>query len=257
MRIRFLSIPALLALVCAAACAQTFEVTSIHASEPGLRTGNFHTDPGTFSIHNMTLRSCIEWAYGLSPLQISGPAWLGELRFDINAKAVDHNADDDQLRLMVRAMLADRFGLGVHHEQKEQQVFALTIAKNGPKFHPKGTKDASRFAESATEGAAEFSEDKTGAMAEHVTMSDVANKVSELVNRIVIDRTGLTGRYDFRLDLTPYMTVDTSGQDGAKADIMSILFAGFNDQLGLRLEAGKESVELLVVDAVNKTPTEN
>ena len=62
-------------------------------------------------------------------------------------------------------------------------------------------------------------------------MGDVANKVSELVSRIVIDKTGLTGRYDFRLDLTPYMTPDT---DGAKADIMSILFAGFNDQLGLK-----------------------
>ncbi len=94
-------------------------------------------------------------------------------------------------------------------------------------------------------------------MADHVTLSDVANKVSELVNRIVIDKTGLTGRYDFRLDLTPYMTVDTDGKDGAKADIMSILFAGFNDQLGLKLEVGKESADLLVIDAINKTPTEN
>jgi uncharacterized protein (TIGR03435 family) len=205
----------------------------------------------------MTLRFCIEWAYDIRPLQITGPAWLSDARFDINARAADHNADDDQLRLMVRAMLADRFGLKVHHEKKEQQTFALTVAKNGPKFHPTGTKDGSRFTESATDGATGFSEDKTGAMAEHVTMGDVANKVSELVNRIVIDKTGLTGHYDFRLDLTPYMTPDTDGKDGAKADIMSILFAGFNDQLGLKLEAGKESVDLLVVDSINRTPTEN
>ena len=231
-----------------------FEVASNHASEPGLRTGNVHTDADNFIIHNMTLHFCIEWAYGVSPLQVEGPAWINEVRFDINAKAADHHADDDQLRLMVRTMLADRFGLKVHHEQKEQQVFALTVAKNRPKFHPQGTKDASRFTESATDGATGFSEDKGGALAEHVTMGDVANKVSELVSRIVIDKTGLTGRYDFRLDLTPYMTPET---DGAKADIMSILFAGFNDQLGLKLEAGKESVDLLVVDAVNKTPTEN
>ncbi len=205
----------------------------------------------------MTLHFCIEWAYDMRPLQITGPEWLSDVRFDINAKAGDHNADDDQLRLMVRTMLADRFGLQVHHEQKEQQVFALTAAKNGPKFHPTGTKDASRFTESATDGTTGFSEDKTGAMADHVTMGDVANKVSELVNRIVIDKTRLTGRYDFRLDLTPYMTVDTDGKDGAKPDIMSILFAGFNDQLGLKLEAGKESVDLLVVDSINRTPTEN
>ena len=257
MRIHFLLLPALLAFVCSAMCAQSFEVVSIHASEPGLRTGNVHTDPGIFSIHNMTLHFCIEWAYDVRPLQITGPAWLNEVRFDINAKTADNNADDDQLRLMVRAMLADRFGLKVHHEQKEQQVFALTVAKGGPKFHATGTKDASRFTESATDGATGFSEDKTGAMADHVTMGDVANKVSELVSRIVIDKTGLTGRYDFRLDLTPFMTADTDSKDGAKPDMMSILFAGFNDQLGLKLEAGKESVDLLVVDAVNKTPTEN
>ena len=170
MRIHFLSTPTLLAVLCSAACAQSFEVVSTHASEPGLRTGNIHTDPGIFSIHNVTLHSCIEWAYGLRPLQITGPAWLSEERFDINAKAVDHNADDDQLRLMVRAMLADRFGLRAHHEQKEQQVFALTIAKNGPKFHATGTKDASKFVVSATDGASGFSEDKTGALAEHVSM---------------------------------------------------------------------------------------
>jgi uncharacterized protein (TIGR03435 family) len=250
----FLSLPALLAFACSVACAQSFEVVSIHASEPGLRSGNVHTDAGIFSMHNMTLHFCIEWAYDVRPLQITGPAWLNEVRFDINAKAADHKADDHQLRLMVRTMLAGRFGLRVHHEQKEQQVFALTVAKNGPKLHPTGTKDASRFTESAADGSTSFSEDKTGAMADHVTMGDVANKVSELVNRIVIDKTGLTGRYDFRLDLTPYMTPDT---DGAKPDIMSILFAGFNDQLGLKLEAGRESVDLLVIDSLNKTPTEN
>lgn len=254
---RLLLTPALLAFAWSAGCAQSFEVASIHASEPGLPTGNFHTGSGTFSFHNMTLRSCIEWAYGLRPLQIAGPAWLNEARFDINAKAADRNADDDQLRLMVRAMLADRFGFRAHHEEKEQQVFELTIAKNGPKFHAAGIKDASRFNESADDGASGFSEDKTGALATHVTMAEVANKISELLDRIVIDKTGLTGRYDFRLDLTPYMTPDADGKNGTKADIMSILFAGFNDQLGLKLEAGRETVDLLIVDSVNRTPTEN
>ena len=140
-----------------------------------------------------------------------------------------------------------------HRQQKEQQIFTLTVAKNGPKFHSTGAKDASRFTESTTGGASGFSEDKGGALADNVTMGEVANKVSELVNRIVIDKTGLTRRYDFRLDLTPYLTPDTDG----KADIMSVIFAGFNDQLGLKLEAGKESVDLLVVDSINRMPTEN
>ena len=88
-------------------------------------------------------------------------------------------------------------------------------------------------------------------------MAEVANKISELLDRIVIDKTGLTGRYDFRLDLTPYMTPDADGKNGTKADIMSILFAGFNDQLGLKLEAGRETVDLLIVDSIDQTPTEN
>jgi uncharacterized protein (TIGR03435 family) len=183
--------------------------------------------------------------------------WLNDVRFDINARAVDRKADDDEIRVMVRALLADRFGMKTHQEQKEQQVYSLTVAKNGPKFHPTGTKDASRFVESTTDGSSGFSEDKTGAIAERVRMPQVADKISQLLSRIVIDKTGLTGHYDFRLDLAPYMATDPDGKEGGKADIMSILFAGFNDQLGLKLEAGKQTVDLLVVDSINKTATEN
>ncbi len=97
----------------------------------------------------------------------------------------------------------------------------------------------------------------TGAIAERVSMDEVSDKISRLLDRNVFDKTGLNGRYDFRLDLTPYLTADADGRDGAKADIMSVLFAGFNEQLGLRLEPGKEVVDLVVVDSVNRTPTEN
>ncbi len=157
------------------------------------------------------------------------------------ARTDDHSADDDKLRLMLQTLLADRFGLRVHREQKEQQVYSLTVARNGPKLR-----------ESHTEGQSRFREDKGGAIGEHVSMEETADKISELLDRRVINRTGLKGRYDFRVDVTPYMT----GAEG-KPDIMSILFAGFNEQLGLKLEPGKEIVELLVIDSVNKTPTEN
>lgn len=252
------SLPILLALVCSTTWGQqTFEVASIHVSDPGLTSANFHTDPGVFSIHNITLRNCIEWAYGIKPLQLIGPGWINDARFDILARAEDHNADDDRLRLMVQTLLADRFGMKVHHEQKEQQIYSLTVAKNGPKFHATGTKDGSKFLESTTEGPSNFSEDKTGALGDRVSIDELGDKISHLLDRMVIDRTGLKGRYDLRIDLLPYMNAASDGKDGPRSDIMSVLFAGFNEQLGLKLEPGKEVVDLVVIDSVNKTPTEN
>lgn len=253
-----------LAIACSAISAQSsapalsFEVASIHTSEPGQPIANFHTSPGVFTVRNVTLRNCIEWAYSVKPLQLTGPDWLSDVRFDITARAEDSAADDDKLRLMLQTLLADRFGLKIHHEKKEQQVYALTLTKNGPKFHQPGTKDPSKFLDSTTEGPSGFSEDKTGAMGERVSTAEIADQVSQLLDRIVIDRTGLTGRYDFRIDLSPYMNAAAAdGNNGPRSDVMSVLFSGFNDQLGLKLEPGKDTVNLVVIDSVNKTPTEN
>jgi uncharacterized protein (TIGR03435 family) len=257
-----ISLPVLLTSACLAVWAQapdrpSFEVASIHAAEPGLRTEVIGTDPGAFGMHNITLRRCIEWAYELNPNQLTGPAWLSDARFDITARAEDRSANEDKLHLMLQTMLADRFGLKVHRDRKEQQVFALTVARDGLKLHAAGAKDASKLLEATTEGPNSFHEDKTGAMAERVSMADIARKVSELLSRVVTDRTGLTGRYDLRLDLTPYMVAAADGGEGSGVDMASVLFTGFQEQLGLKLESGKDMVDLLVVDAVSKVPTDN
>ncbi len=230
-----------------------FEAASVHISQPGQPSAEFHTRPGYLMVRNYPLHACIEWAYNLRPLQIEGPAWLSDERIDIDARSENHHADDDELRPMLQALLADRFGLKAHESKKEQLVYLLTLGKEGPKFHPQGTSDGSSFNPSPGNGPSGFSDDRTGAMAHHVSMSALADKLSELLNRIVIDKTGLEGNYDFRIDVTPYLA---TGGDG-KPDIMSIIFAGLNDQLGLKVDAGRESVELLTIDAVNKTPTEN
>ncbi|HVW10087.1 MAG TPA: TIGR03435 family protein [Bryobacteraceae bacterium] len=247
--------PLLVLLSCAPAFAQSqrFEAVSIHLSEPGQRSSEFHTRPGFLMVRNFSLHGCIEWAYNLRPLQIEGPAWLRDESIDIDARAENHQADDDDIRLMLQSLLADRFGLKARKSKKEQQVFLLTLGKDGPKFHAQGTADGSSFNPSPGDGPSGFSEDKTGAMAHHVSMYALADKLSELLNRIVIDRTGLEGNYDLRIDVTPYLAM---GGDG-KPDIMSIIFAGLNDQLGLTVEAGRELVELLTIDSINKTPTAN
>lgn len=245
----FISLP----IVAQPSAPPRFEAASIHISEPGQRISEFHSRPGSLLIRNYTLHSCIEWAYNLRPLQVEGPAWLSDVRVDIDARAENRQADDDELRLLLRTLLAGRFGIKAHLARKEQQVYLLTVGKDGPIFHANGSRDGSAFNRSLDSGPSGFSEDKTGAMAQRVTMYQLANKLSERLNRIMIDKTGLEGNYDLRIDITPYLT---AGGDGPP-DVMSIIFAGLNDQLGLKVEAGREAVGLLTIDSINKTPTDN
>jgi uncharacterized protein (TIGR03435 family) len=84
-----------------------------------------------FRSRNYTLHSCIEWAYNLRRLQVEGLVWLSEVRIDINARAENRQADDDEFRLMLRTLLADRFGMNTHLVRKEQQVYVLTVGKDG------------------------------------------------------------------------------------------------------------------------------
>jgi uncharacterized protein (TIGR03435 family) len=147
---------------------------------------------------------------------------------------------------MLRTLLADRFGLKVHRESKEMQVYALTLAKGGQKFH-----------ESAANGEAAFTNEGNGALiASHVSMSELASKISEPLGRPVIDATGLKGRYDIRIDVTAYRTENENGK-GAQLDMMSILFNALQAQLGVKLEGRRETVDILTVDHAEKTPSEN
>ncbi len=249
----------LVVAVCTGA-GESFEVASISPSAPDQTREVIGTDPGSFMMSNVTLRRCIEWAYELPmPLQLTGPDWLNDVRFDISARAADRRADDDRLHAMLRSLLAERFGLEAHHERKEQRVYEMTLAKGGLKLHSPGGRDLSMLAESTTEGPSEFKEDKASGSvnARHVSMADLSRTVSRLLGAIVIDRTGVGGRFEFRLDLRPYIGQTSDGKDEARPDIMSILFRGLNEQLGLRLDATREAVDLVVIDSVNRTPTAN
>ena len=207
----------------------------------------FQTNPGTLNARAETLQDCIQWAYDLPPFEVTGPDWLRMSRFDIVAKAAGP-ANEDQLRLMLRTLLADRFGVKVHSEKKEMQIYLLTLAKGGPKFK-----------ESTTEGPPVFNRGGRGSMtAQRVSMKDVAQQISEPLSRPVIDATGLTGRYDIQIDISSYMvSAAAAGKGDGELDVMSILFTGLQEQLGVRLEPKKDTVEILVVDHAEKTPLEN
>jgi uncharacterized protein (TIGR03435 family) len=226
--------------------APSFEVASIH---PNLGTDRqeIQVTPGALVLRNQPVLFLVQWAYDVPIPQIDYPAWFMANRFDIVAKAAGPT-DETQLRLMLQTLLADRFGLKLHKEPRVMPVYALTLAKGGPKFQ-----------ESPTEGT--FALDQTGAFmlaAHHARMSDLAQGISAEAGRPVVDETGLKGRYEIRMDLAAYATRTANGSTNpGQFDMMSILFNGLQDLLGLKLESRKQSVDVLVIDHAEKSPTEN
>jgi uncharacterized protein (TIGR03435 family) len=222
----------------------SFDAASIRPSD-GPQRSQFETTPGSFIAQNESLRACLQWAYEVQRSQIIGPDFLGQTGFNITAK-VAGTADEGQMRLLVKTLLAERFGVKAHTEQREMQIYLLTLAKGGPKFH-----------ESTTEGPPVFSRGGKGSLkAERVTMRDVAAQISDPLNRPVIDATGLKGRYDIDIDVTAYMTAN-GGRNEGELDVMSILFNALQQQLGVKLEARKDMVDVLVIDHAKKTPSDN
>ena len=225
-----------------------FDVASIKPAV-GKVQSEVKTSPGSLTIRNQTLLSLIQWAYDTPRFQIEGPDWLNDDRFDLLAKA-EGGGDDAKLRLMLQALLAERFGLKAHTEQKDMQVYGLTLAKGGPKFQ-----------ESTDDGPPVFDRGGPTTLTAHrVTMKDLAAQISDPLRRPVIDETGLKGRYEIRIDVSAYMQSAAGGGDGrgeGQIDVMSVLFTALQQQLGVKLDSKKESVGILVIDHAEKAPTEN
>ncbi len=244
----------LFAFACFVCVAQTpaFEAASVRPSTVANNDDvHLETSPGSLTIRGMSLKFCIGWAYDRPAFQVEGPAWLKDVGFDIVAKA-GGQADEAQLRLMLRALLAERFGLTMHTETKEMQVYALKVAKGGPKFQ-----------QSNREGPPTHSRGAGGAMTvERGAMSELAEESSKAMNRPVIDATGLKGHYDYRINTLPYVEAATAangagGEHVGEMDATSILIAALQGELGLKLEARRDAVGVLVVDHAEKVPTAN
>jgi len=214
-----------------------------------------------FVARNHALKTLIAAAYNLTPRAISGaPAWVGSDRYDILAETPgDVRPTLDEQMAMLRKLLSDRFNLTFHREQKEFSIYALTVAKNGPKL-----KESTISPDASPEGPPPLifvvSPQSLHLPGRHATMGELASVFQRsALDRPVIDKTGLSGRYDFDLEFTP----DESQFDGAFGkrpgnDDSSKpgLFAALQQQLGLRLEATRGQVEALVVDHVER-PSEN
>ena len=241
MRTKMLLGMMLLVIACEArsASAQAFAVASIRPSAEAVQ---FESDGETtftadsVRMRDVTIETLIKWAYGVQKGQISGPSLLTSERYDIVAKA-DDAANDEQMRLMMRALLKERFELAFHTERKELRSFALAIAKGGPKLK-RAKPDEAPFRQNS----------RMGTVARATTMQEFADFLSGPVEKPVVDKTGLTGRCDFAFDFTNYMTDEPKGLD----DFLQVLNMTLQGELGLKLEPEKDVVDVMVIDHVSK-----
>lgn len=219
---------------------QSFETAVIRPTRAAANAGtSVELFPGgRIKIVNEPVKLLIRMAFRLQNAQIAGgPDWLETALYDVEAKTgLPEKIKPDQLGPLMQSLLAERFSLKFHWETRELSVYALVTAKDGPKLKPK------------SEGESSSSNTTGGPNASHLTatatsMELLAGYVGNRLGRIVVDKTGLSGSYDFKLDWSP---------DEAPTSTLPSLVTALPEQLGLRLESQKSPVEVLVIDGIGK-----
>jgi uncharacterized protein (TIGR03435 family) len=233
-----------------------FEVAVIKPSNPDTPGRAFRVNGRRFTTINSSLSDLITFAYGLHARQITGgPAWIETQKYDLAAQPEgEGQPSEKQWDMMVAKLLADRFKLSFHRDKKELSVYAIVVGKNGPKL-TKSEGDPNGLPAMFFRGLGVLP-------VRNATLKDFASVMQRAVlDRPVVDQTGLAGRYDFMLTWTPDET--QFGGQGVKvppppdkADAPPDLFTAMQQQLGLKLESTKAPADVLVIDHVEK-PSEN
>jgi uncharacterized protein (TIGR03435 family) len=239
------------ALVCPASAATlAFEVASIKPAAPPTGHGlsvSVSEDKGRITMTNVCLRDVLTRAYRIKVQQLSTPDWMESTRFDIAAKLPD-GSSKDQVPEMLQVLLSDRFKLQIHKESKIMSVYALIPARGGTKLH-----------EFNEEGGLHVNGSPTGrTMTGKVSMSGLAESLSGMLDRPVVDMTGIQGSYEVDLTWAPEETAapPDSKTGDSKADAPTI-FTALQEKMGLKLEARKAPMDIIVVDHAEKIPTDN
>jgi uncharacterized protein (TIGR03435 family) len=263
-----------------------FEVASVKQNRSGegfIRVGM--APGGRFTATNVPLRQLIQLAYQIQPFQIvGGPNWIASDRFDIVAKAAGDVPPPTPgvagpMQLMMRTLMADRFKLTLHNEQREMPIYALVLAKAdgklGPQLKPSTTDCAALMGAAARRGGPppppSFNEPMQCGMrvfpgalsAGGFPLSQLTQFLSSTVQRIVVDRTGLTGNFDLNMTWTPDQMPQGRGDPPPGAPPLPAIdpngpsiFTAVQEQLGLKLESTKAPVDVLVIDRAEH-PTED
>jgi uncharacterized protein (TIGR03435 family) len=216
----------------------SFEVATIKHSDPDDGSRGFHTSGKDIFIENETMNDLISFAYGVHAKQIvDAPSWFGSERFDIKGFAdVEGEPSVTQYREMVKKLLADRFQLQFQKQKREMACFVLTLSKGGPKMD-------------TTKSAPDAGQDQTGSInGSHVfwrftdnSMPEFAQFLQSVLDRPVVDRTGLKGKFDFKLEWTsnPDAATDPAAAPG--------FLTAVQEQAGLKIEPTKAEVDVLDV----------
>jgi uncharacterized protein (TIGR03435 family) len=247
-----------------------FEVASIRPSDPNPENPmaiGMSADGAMVTYTNITLLDCIRGAYRVRDFQIVGPDWMTKARFEISAK-LPAGAYADQIPEMLQALLAERFKLELRHEMKEQNLYALLVGNSGARLKPTEVKadNNSRKAlgpDGKPRPMMMYMFPPGGEVsitAPSATIESLAGLVSRFTAFPVVDMTGIKGQYEFRLTFAAEtdQVRRTPPVDGAATPVEpgpSVFDAV--KQYGLRLEARKAPIEMLIVTHLDKTPTEN
>lgn len=227
----------------AALFGQTFEVASVKPGDPNSPGTMIKFPNGTFTATGITAQNCIALAYDIPSYQLTGgPSWIGNLRYDIDAKmpAAEVKAPADpgrvpQMKMALRALLADRFQLAVHRETKVMPAYTLVAAKGGFKLNE--TKD---------DGHGSFSSGRGKFQAKQISMELLARNLSGILGSPVADLTGLKGVFDVTLEWAP------DSNEAADLPAGPSIFTALQEQLGLKLETRKTPMEMVVIDKIEK-----
>jgi len=249
---------------------QEFDVASIKPSPPPSVTytiggvayapKSFHFMPGGgLQTQGATLKDLVVLAYDVLPNRMQGgPPWAAVDRYDVTAKMIEGEGDPgtltgaerqkwtDRIRLRTRALLASRFNLAVHKETREFAMYELHVDKNGPK--------ADALKESnATSGTSFLGNRMIGNGGD---MHELVSLLSSQLQKPVVDKTGLTGKYDFTLRWSTEQLSLVAGTPTGDADKLPSIFTALREQLGLRLDSTRGPLEVLVIDRAER-PSEN
>jgi uncharacterized protein (TIGR03435 family) len=253
-----------------------FEVASVKPNKSGTTQANVGMPPNGVNFVNLPLRAIIQLAYGINqPSKLSGvPDWAVTERFDIAARAAGPVTQEER-RMMLQALLADRFKLVARREMREVSILALMLARNDGELGKnlveskgcigRGNVAAQRAAEKNAPAGAQtpICGPQTGGAGRLILIGTPIQQFTSILalmlGRTVIDKTGLTGSYDIDLTYTPEQPIPAGiNIPGPAADPNGpSIYTAVREQLGLKLESQRDQEEVLVIDHVERQPSEN